>query len=127
MSKAKTVKRYCLNCEKVITGRSDKKYCGDVCKNEHHNQNKSDFAYIEKRVKKKLKSNRDILKEILGKQTSCIVTMDFLVGKGYEIGFLTHYKDVGAKETRYYYVFDYGFCEEDDGRLKVVKAFEWRE
>jgi hypothetical protein len=127
MAKAKIVKRYCLNCEKVITGRSDKKYCCDVCKNEHHQANASDFAYIQKRLNKKLKANRNILKEILGKQTSCIVSMDLLGGKGYEVNYLTHYKDVGTKEKRYYYVFDYGFCEEDDGRLKVVKAFEWRE
>lgn len=125
MPKAKVLKRTCLNCEKSISGRSDKKYCSDVCKNEHHNQNTSDFAYIEKRIKKKLKTNRDILKEILGQQNSCVVSMHLLVGKGYEINYMTHYKDVGKK--RYYYVFDYGFCEENNGDLKIVKAFEWRE
>ncbi|MES2328149.1 MAG: hypothetical protein V4539_01015 [Bacteroidota bacterium] len=125
MPKAKILKRLCLNCEKPISGRSDKKYCNDVCKNEHHNQNTSDFAYIEKRLKKKLKSNRDILKEILGQQNSCVVSKDLLVGKGYEMNYLTHYRDVASK--RYYYVFDHGFCEEKNGDLKVVKAFAWRE
>lgn len=56
------MQKTCLNCQEKLTGRSDKKFCNEACKNEHNNR-----AYgVRKRVAdtglySSIKKNREVL------------------------------------------------------------------
>lgn len=62
--------KHCLNCNKVLKGRSDKLFCNIGCKNEYHNTLSADGEKVYKRVLKILRKNRMILKEVLGEKDS---------------------------------------------------------
>ena len=123
MENPKSEERHCLFCAKRLVGRSDKLFCDTECKNNYHNFNSSDAEKTLKRVIKILKKNRDILKDVLGSETTVKTTKEKLEAKGYEMEYLTHIKEVGAKKRKYYYVLDYGYRVEEDNMLTVVKAF----
>lgn len=42
--------RECLNCKKELLGRSDKKYCDNICKSEHYNKTSVRNLSIVKKV-----------------------------------------------------------------------------
>ncbi len=117
--------KLCLFCSKPLKGRSDKKFCDEQCKNQYHNLAVEDGEKTYKRVLKILRKNRQVLKELLGEQSSVVLTKEKLVARGYDPDFLTHFKEVGAAKRRYYFTFDYGYREEGDENVKVVKAFKW--
>jgi hypothetical protein len=118
-----TEERHCLFCSKRLVGRKDKLFCDTDCKNNYHNLNSTDAEKTLKRIIKILKKNRDVLKDVLGTETTLKTSREKLEAKGYEMEYLTHIKEIGAKKRKYYYVLDYGYRVEDDGMLTVVKAF----
>jgi hypothetical protein len=117
------VKNNCLYCGEGISGRSDKLFCDVECKNAFHRAQKTEAKETFARIGKILKKNRDILKEVLGNKTTEKISMEKLVGKGYDNDYLTHIKLVGSKKRNYYYTYDYGYRVDEDGGLTVVKAF----
>jgi hypothetical protein len=36
------MEKKCKQCERLVVGRSDKKFCSDACRIDHHNQQKKD-------------------------------------------------------------------------------------
>lgn len=124
MAKAKSAVKKCLHCKKVLKGRADKQFCDITCKNAYHNADLADGEKVYKRVLKILRTNRKILKEVLGEKSSIDIEMDKLVAKGFDSDYLTHSKE-SAPGKRYYYSFDYGYRSEGNGKVKVVKSFNW--
>ena len=57
------MQKTCLTCSKKLTGRSDKKYCNDACKNEFHNQQSVRTPAIEKLQLTTARKNRNILSQ----------------------------------------------------------------
>ena len=71
-------KRRCLFCGEILLGRSDKKYCDDNCRNNHHYQIKhvdddDDNRYFVKMINAPLWKNRKILMS-LNTRRSAVVT-----------------------------------------------------
>jgi hypothetical protein len=60
---------------------------------------------------------------VKGEKDSIRISPEKLVAKGYDPDYLTQSRKIGAKV--YFYCFDYGYREEDNGELTVVKAFKW--
>ena len=42
------MQKTCLSCGSKITGRADKKYCNDACKNDFHNHHSGPPAHYER-------------------------------------------------------------------------------
>jgi hypothetical protein len=59
------MEKTCLTCGEKLTGRADKKYCNDACKNEFHNQQNSQRSTVEKQQWSLARKNRGILSGIL--------------------------------------------------------------
>ena len=56
------MQKKCLNCQEKLTGRSDKKFCNEACKNEHNNR----ASGVRKRAAgtdlySSIKKNREVL------------------------------------------------------------------
>jgi hypothetical protein len=123
MKKSVLSKKNCLYCEEEFSGRSDKLFCDVECKNAFHREQKTDAKETFVRVNKILKKNRDILKDIVGNKQTEKISMEKLVGKGFDTDYLTHSKPYGPKKQNYYYTYDYGYKVEENGGVLVVKAF----
>src|SRR5690554_7296728 len=73
----------CNACNKLLSGRSDKKFCDSYCKSSYHYQKSiENTPNFYTRVDKQLKTNRRILKNFnrAGKAT---VRSDILIKKGF--------------------------------------------
>jgi hypothetical protein len=80
--------RICINCNERFSGRSDKKFCSDYCRNQY-NYGKS--RYSEKDVlelHKKLRRNHRIISRVY--ESGCgEISLDVLCGIGYDLYFVT--------------------------------------
>lgn len=109
--------RTCLFCGTVLSGRSDKRYCDDDCRNRYHYHTRK----IEKNDKSVVKSVNDILsfnREILfslNRKRSAVVKKQCLVEKRFDFELITGcYKTKKGVEYRVVYDYAYKFINEDD-------------
>ena len=58
------MEKSCLTCGEKLTGRADKKYCNEACKNEFHNQQNGQRSSVEKQQLSVARKNHSILSEI---------------------------------------------------------------
>lgn len=58
------VDKVCFTCSKPLKGRTDKKFCDDFCRNQHHNTLKGPQNNFIRKVNNALLKNRRILKKL---------------------------------------------------------------
>jgi len=104
----------CLFCGSLLNGRSDKKYCDDNCRNNHHYQmRKNEDNTIVKIINNSLLNNREILQSINKRKT--IVKKQFLLDKHFDFEFITNvYKTRKGSEYKVVYDYAYKFINEED-------------
>ncbi len=114
--------KLCLECGEPLIGRVDKKFCSDYCRNAYHNrQNRASNAMI-RNINNKLKKNWRILSE-LNPEGKTKIPKKRLAEKGFDFEYVTGiYKT--KKNDIYYYVYDQGYLELDNGYLMLVKKFQ---
>lgn len=109
MEREDSNKTICLQCGKKITGRLDKKYCDDYCRNVFNNQTKrADEKQIQK-VNSIIRKNRRILKTLcpIGKAT---VRKEVLDAMGYDYRhFSGVYRSPAPAHQAYFICYDYAF------------------
>lgn len=110
----------CLECGEKITGRMDKKFCGDQCRINYNNKLNSDGNNYVRNVNNILRRNRRILQElnITGKTR---IGRDKLNERGFDFTYITSvYKT--REGAVYRYCYDHGYLEmERNFFLLVVK------
>lgn len=116
----------CLNCEKPLKGRPDKKYCNDGCRNEYFNKQKEIERKEIRKVDLALKKNRRILKELFNRNESESVHENELEEMGFMFRYHTHHHiTTSTREQReYLFCYDYAYCKIREGRYKIIKAFK---
>ena len=112
-------KRICLECNEEFTGRTDKKFCSDMCRNAYNNKLNSDETNHVRNINNILRKNRRILKE-LNPTEKGKVHKKKLVEKGFDFNYYTNiYKT--QKGTTYYFCYEHGYMPlEDDFYFLVV-------
>lgn len=115
-------KKKCMQCGRPVSGRLDKKFCDDQCRNGYNNQNKRDDQRYIQEVNRIIRKNRRILKSLcpIGK---AVVRKEVLDALGYNYRYFSGiYK---AKPKIYYYLcYDYAFLptqETDRETGKTIK------
>ncbi len=115
-------RRRCLECNELIKGRSDKKYCSVYCKSSYHyrkNLERDDNMFV--LIDKILKKNRRILKEF-NKAGKSIVRKDVLLEEGFNPKYFTHYWK-GKSNNLYLFCYEYGFMEKtENNKAKYVSG-----
>ena len=110
---------FCLNCEKPIHGRSDKKFCDSDCRNAYHNDlSKGDGGAEVRRITNILKKNRRILIAILGDAKGKKAKKDVMMRKGFSFDYITQ------TQGSYRFCFEYGYTKVKDDYYFIVKGFE---
>lgn len=118
-------KRKCKNCQELLEGRIDKKFCSDYCKSSYHyeqGKQKEESLYV--RIDRQLKTNRRILKEFnrSGKST---VRQKVLHEEGFDPKFFTHYWK-NTKGNVYLFCYEYGFLSVKERDTEKYLLVQWQ-
>lgn len=117
------MERKCLECDRKISGRIDKKFCTDQCRNTYNNKEKSSDTSYMRSVNGILRKNRKILMK-LNPEEMAKTTKEKLLNLGFNFNFYTN--TYTTKDNRvYYYVYDYAFQETGEDWYLIVKKKEW--
>jgi hypothetical protein len=117
-----TEKRKCLDCEEIIKGRADKKFCSDLCRNNYNNKLNQDSTNHVRNINNILRRNRRIIEELApeGKNT---VPKSKLLEKGFDFSYFTNIHHT-KNDTTYHYCYEYGYMPIKGDFYLLVKRTE---
>lgn len=119
-----TAAKECLECNKPIRGRTDKKFCDDLCRNVYNNKLNSHSSNYVRNLTNILRRNRRLLEEALPPNEEMVkTTRSKLSEKGFQFKYLTH-TYTNKKGNVYYFCFEFGYLQLDGDWLLVVKRKE---
>jgi DNA-directed RNA polymerase subunit M/transcription elongation factor TFIIS len=109
----------CPECGNIILGRQDKKYCSDLCRNNHNNKLKAQSNNLIRNINNILKRNRRILNELC-KEEKAKTVRKTLMDKNFDFNQITHIRTT-QKGSTYRFVYDLGYLELDNDFFLIVK------
>ena len=83
----------CQECGERLRGRSDKKFCTDMCRNTYNNRLNGDCTNLMRNVNSILRKNRRILEELFTQQ-SLLLDREELAERGFNFNYVTHRKPI---------------------------------
>jgi predicted nucleic acid-binding Zn ribbon protein len=118
------IKRQCLACGKaLLVGRSDKKYCNDICRTAYSNDKKGNENKEIRTIFLALKRNRNILKRLRGEKESILISEQVLVHSGFIFDYHTHYFTSETQKNTFTFCFDYGYRDTGGKRYKIIRRW----
>jgi hypothetical protein len=114
--------RFCLNCNKILRGRIDKKFCDDACRNNYNNRQNSDSVNEIRNINNILKKNRRLLESLLLKadENKAKIAKLKLIEMGYNIKYHTH-TFTSNTGKQYVFCYEYGYMLMDNDWFFIVK------
>lgn len=114
----------CLNCNKTLKGRTDKKFCDDYCRNSYNNQLKASKNNLVRNINNALGKNRRILETFfIEKEEIAKTHKDKLLEKGFQFKYITH-TYTNKRGNIYYFCYDLGYMPLDNDWYLLVKRKE---
>lgn len=116
--------RKCAECDRVLKGRPDKKFCCDACRNTYNNKQNSDHVNLVRNINNILRRNRRLLEDIIvpGKRTNKCPKQR-LAESGFDFRYYTH-QYINTRGQVYHFCYDHGYLQLEDEWLLVVKDWE---
>jgi len=112
--------RLCPECGDKLTGRIDKKFCSDQCRNTYNNRLNSDSTSTVRNINNILRKNRRVLQELNKLSGKTMVTKETLLTNGYNLTYHTHSYTTKRGDT-YIFCYEQGFLYlEDKGMYLLV-------
>ncbi len=110
----------CQECGRVLRGRTDKKFCNDTCRNNHHNRKNAHDINLRRNINSTLNKNRRILCDLAHFDRNQSVTTELLLRKGFSFSFFTHVvKQSNGKHIHCCY--DCGYYHQSNNRVVIIK------
>ena len=97
--------RSCIECNTLFNGRTDKKFCSDMCRNSFNNKLNSDTNNYVLNINNILRKNRRIIEDLLPDETAK-VSQQKLIDKGFNFNY---YTNITTTKTGKNYIFCYEF------------------
>jgi len=114
--------RLCLECGEIILGRSDKKFCSDLCRNSYNNIKSSSANKKLTETNSILKKNRGILEEMFTKRLRKI-DKEKLLRKGFNFHYVTGF-GYSEQGINCFYCYEYGYQVLNNNYYKLIKQRE---
>ncbi len=119
-----TTERKCIECNKTLKGRVDKKFCDDFCRNSYNNKLNSDTNSYVRNINNALRKNRRILEETLpAAEEMTKITRSKMLEKGFQFKYFTH-TYTNKKGNMYYFCYEYGYLLLEGDWILIVKRKE---
>lgn len=113
--------RHCMTCDKMLKGRTDKKFCDDYCRNTFNNQQNAMANNLVRKVNNALSKNRRILEALLGpEEKKKKVHREQLLESGFRFRYCTHQHPAG-KGPAYTCCYDYAYAATEGDWYWLVK------
>lgn len=119
-----TILDKCMNCDRTLDGRPNRRFCTSTCKSRYHNRNAWEARMIDKKIREItgdthdiLWENRNILAHLLEKGQKEISKSD-LEDYGFEFNYLTHFSKKSDTVNRIH-IYDCGYYFIDKERIKI--------
>lgn len=113
------MEKHCLDCDTIINGRSDKKFCSDQCRTSYNNKIKIEVASSLKVINKILKQNRGILEKLCVNGKAKINKIK-LVQHGFNFTYFTHLYETQKGQT-YKFCYEFGYLALEQDWFLLVK------
>ena len=121
---AQTTPALCLACNKLVKGRTDKKFCDDYCRNNFNNQLKSGSTNLVRNINNALGKNRRILESLIpATEETFKTTKEKLLQKSFQFKYITH-TYTNKKGDVYLFCYDYGYLPIGNDWYLLVKRKE---
>ncbi|HPH84719.1 MAG TPA: hypothetical protein PLC48_04640 [Ferruginibacter sp.] len=118
--------KLCLACNKPVKGRTDKKFCDDVCRNQYHNELKADTNNLMRNINHALGKNRRILEALINEGDEMAkTTKEILLQEGFQFKYITH-TYTNKKNSTYFFCYDHGYLPLENDWYLLVRATEPR-
>ncbi len=114
------ISRTCLECGCRLTGRADKKFCNDMCRNTHNNRLTAHKNNTIRNINNTLKKNRRILDRLCPARKSRVLRKTL---NGFEFGYFTHLQKTRAGNVCYF-IYDMGYRELGNDFILIVRGSE---
>lgn len=117
--------KLCLNCNKLLEGRKDKKFCNTHCKTEFHNSKRALFVtqFVPAIIREALKRNYIILLRHL-KKGQLVINAEHLLEEGFQESFFTH-QWKSSSDQQFQFVYDIGYHKTLKNNTKVYLVIRW--
>lgn len=112
--------KQCLECQKNMNGRSDKKFCDDGCRNTFNNRLNSEVNKYVKNINSVLKKNRTIIQRLIPDTGKISVSEKTLKVLGFNFEYYTNEYET-KKGSKYRFCYEYGYLVIEDGIYMLVK------
>jgi uncharacterized C2H2 Zn-finger protein len=117
------MRKKCPQCGALFVGRSDKKFCGDYCRNSFNNKVHPEIKKMIRNTNNRLKKNYKILVS-LNVSGKTKIPKSKLTDRGFYPELVTSFYTTKAGNT-YYYVYDQGYLWlENETVLLIRKSFK---
>lgn len=116
-------KKNCLECEELLIGRVDKKFCNDQCRNSFNNKINKDANDYVRKVNVILRKNRRILISLMNGDKGK-ATKEQLLLNGFNFYYYTNIYTTKQGKT-YYFIYELGYLELEDEQYALVKKQEY--
>jgi len=110
--------KVCLECDRELYGRSDKKFCSDQCRNMHNNKVRTKEYFHVRKVNRILLRNRNILMKFYTDSAQKI-NRRTLQESGYNFCYCTSIQK-SLNDEVYYYCYEFGYKNHDKRFLTIV-------
>ncbi len=117
------MKKECIECADLFSGRADAKFCSDHCRSNYHNKHNLGRSEFVRKVNMKLKKNWKILNELNpdGKRN---ISKSDLTSLGFDFSYFTNtYVTKTGKEYRFCY--DQGYIQTGSEWYTLVLKHEY--
>lgn len=109
----------CIECGEKFSGREDKKFCSDGCRNAYNNKINKDSTNYMRNINNKLRKNYRILSEC-NPDGKTKVSRVKLISKGFDFEFFTNILHTKTGNT-YYFLYDQGYMAIENEYYILVK------
>ena len=109
----------CIECGENFSGREDKKFCSDGCRNAFNNKINKDSTNYMRNINNKLRKNYRILSE-LNVEGKTKTSRTKLIAKGFDFEFFTNILNTKTGNT-YYFLYDQGYMPLENEYYILVK------
>ena len=114
--------KQCQACGKKVRGRTDKKFCDDICRNHFNNKLKAEPNNLVRNINNALGKNRRILEKLLPAHEEMMkVAREKLLQEGFQFRYITHIH-TNKKGTTYFFCYDHGFLHLDDAYCLLIRT-----